>query len=202
MAAARTGRDVPVIFSEWGFASAAAPGNTTAARHRQAVLGVRALLFSLLRGMQQTVWYDLIDDGDDPTEPEHTFGLLERDGATPKPAYTAIRTPADLAPQGVVDLAPCDTGRADLHCLVIEGQGRALAAIWTHRPGSSVTIHLQSREKQRIVDLFGRPISAVAGPSGTLGFELCEADGPVYVELTRTAPMPRRGGTRLRPITP
>jgi hypothetical protein len=36
-------------------------------------------------------WYDLFDDGDDPGNREHRFGLIAKD-RSPKPAYTALST--------------------------------------------------------------------------------------------------------------
>jgi hypothetical protein len=50
----------------------------------------RLLLEHLGRGEQRMYSYELIDEADDPANPEASFGLLHHD-LTPKPAYTAMK---------------------------------------------------------------------------------------------------------------
>jgi len=45
--------------------------------------------------MHRVSWYDLQNDGTDPAEPEHNFGLIWKD-KTPKAAYKAYQTMASL----------------------------------------------------------------------------------------------------------
>jgi polysaccharide biosynthesis protein PslG len=59
----------------------------------------RLFLFDVMSGVPLTIWYDWHDDGNDPHNKEHNFGIVHHDyhpGAAqvydPKPAYNAART--------------------------------------------------------------------------------------------------------------
>ena len=56
---------------------------------------VKKLCLAMARGSLGYTWYDLRNDGDDPENPEHNYGLLTRD-FYPKPAYSAFNTAAML----------------------------------------------------------------------------------------------------------
>jgi hypothetical protein len=61
----------------------------------QAETLVKKATFARARGGVGYLWYDLRNDGVDPTDPEHHFGLLTR-AMEPKPAYIAFNTLARL----------------------------------------------------------------------------------------------------------
>ncbi len=87
---AAPGQEVPVIFGEWGY-STAWPGFTD---NKQADCLRRMVAFSRRENIPLTIWYDWRDDGDDPKDPEHHFGLVYRSTLSsfkPKPAYAAAR---------------------------------------------------------------------------------------------------------------
>ncbi len=46
-------------------------------------------LVNLLSGVDLTIDYDWKDDGPDPANSEHRFGIVRQD-LSPKPAYTAV----------------------------------------------------------------------------------------------------------------
>jgi polysaccharide biosynthesis protein PslG len=88
-------RDIPLISGEWGYSSAW-PGMN---EDKQAAMLARTLLTNAANGIPLSIWYDWRDDGPDPKEPEHHFGLVRqqyRAGQSPvydpKPAYLAART--------------------------------------------------------------------------------------------------------------
>lgn len=83
-----------LISSEWGYSSAWSKMN----EDRQAIMLTRAFLTNLANGIPVSIWYDWSDDGTDPREGEHHFGLVHhayRDGAVspyePKPAFGAAK---------------------------------------------------------------------------------------------------------------
>lgn len=87
------GREIPILAAEWGY-STAWKGFSDA---KQAEFAVRQMLGNLAEGVPLTIWYDWRDDGDDPNEGEHRFGLVRRpfrEAADlpfePKPSWTAI----------------------------------------------------------------------------------------------------------------
>lgn len=61
----------------------------------QAMILVKKATFARARGAVGYLWYDLRNDGTDPGEPEHNFGLLTN-SMEPKPAYIAFNTLAKL----------------------------------------------------------------------------------------------------------
>lgn len=84
-----------IISSEWGYSSAWPRLN----EERQATMLTRAFLTNLANGIPLSIWYDWRDDGDDPGEGEHHFGLVHhayKSGSAlsyePKPAFIAAKT--------------------------------------------------------------------------------------------------------------
>jgi hypothetical protein len=73
----------PLVVSEWGHPSSAS------SEEDQADRTVRMLRIDEAQGIGLTVLYDWQDDGTDPHNYEHHFGLLRCDD-TPKPVYHAV----------------------------------------------------------------------------------------------------------------
>lgn len=80
-------KSVPVVVSEWGY-SLLHPGVTeeVQARYLQ-----RLFLVTAMAGVEFTVWYDFRNDGPDPRNFEHNFGLYRHDGRE-KPVLAAARS--------------------------------------------------------------------------------------------------------------
>lgn len=78
-------KPIPIACSEWGYTTA--NGSVTDAQ--QARYASRMYLVNLLSGVDLTIDYDWKDDGPDPANSEHRFGIVRQD-LTPKPAYTAV----------------------------------------------------------------------------------------------------------------
>jgi beta-xylosidase len=79
--------NLPIISSEWGYASAT-KGISLA---KQAEYIVRMQLSNLLDGIPLSIWYDWKNDGENPDNFEHNCGTVDFH-LNPKPAYFAIRT--------------------------------------------------------------------------------------------------------------
>ena len=69
-------------------------------------------------GFPLIVYYDLRDDGTDPANGEHNFGLLARDYSA-KPALHAVRTIASLAKERSL-VGILQGGSTALHGLMLE----------------------------------------------------------------------------------
>jgi len=92
---------IPILSGEWGFSTAVANlGKDEATRERtQGQYLTRMFLTNITNDVPISIWYDWRDDGDNPQENEHRFGIVRRafrkDAAEPfeaKPAYVAART--------------------------------------------------------------------------------------------------------------
>jgi hypothetical protein len=89
------GKKISIISGEWGYSSAWQKFDET----RQGKMLPRQWLTNLAHGVPISIWYDWHDDGTNPAEPEHHFGVVRNpyDAARrpvyqPKPAYLAAKT--------------------------------------------------------------------------------------------------------------
>ena len=78
---------MPIISGEWGYSTF----GKGVSLETQAAFVVRQQLANLLAGVPLSIWYDWKNDGPDPSEREHNFGVVAND-LKPKPAYTALQT--------------------------------------------------------------------------------------------------------------
>jgi hypothetical protein len=78
--------NMPVLSGEWGYST----HRKGVSPETQASFIVRQQLSNLLNGVPLSIWYDWKNDGDDPVENEHNFGMVLSD-LKPKPAYIAIQ---------------------------------------------------------------------------------------------------------------
>jgi hypothetical protein len=86
--------EMPIISGEWGYSSVWRGMN----EEQQAVMLARQFLTNAANGIPLSIWYDWRDDGVNPSDPEHHFGLVRnqyRPGRAPvyepKPAYLAAQ---------------------------------------------------------------------------------------------------------------
>lgn len=84
--------------TEWGYSSVrdvgdvtvVGDGHDTRALRRQAVLNMRKVLTNIAINMPLSILYELVDEGSNPMDREHNFGLLNAD-LTDKPGMVAMR---------------------------------------------------------------------------------------------------------------
>lgn len=80
------GLATPFVVGEWGYTTLH-PGVT---EEFQAIYLQRLFLVNAMAGAEFTIWYDFRNDGTDPRNFEHNFGLYGHDGRE-KPALAAVR---------------------------------------------------------------------------------------------------------------
>ncbi len=132
----RKGR-IPVLSGEWGYA--AHTGGVSL--QVQAAFAVRQQLANLLWGVPLSIWYDWKNDGPDPAEREHNFGLVDQE-LQPKPAYHALRTLAQTL-RGFSLARRHDTGRAGDFVLVFTNEtGQTRLAAWSTDSERELTLNL------------------------------------------------------------
>lgn len=94
-------KPVPIISSEWGYSTLypAYAGRSDAEREQmQAKYLARMFVTNIANDVPLSIWYDWRDDGDNPNEIEHRFGIVRRkyrageiEVFEPKPAYRALQ---------------------------------------------------------------------------------------------------------------
>ncbi len=186
---ARTvGDKVEVWDTEWGYASydyfsqnVHGDGHSAAGRKRQAVLGAREALTVWALGLPVAVWYDLRDDGDDPRNPEHNYGLLDAKGGD-KEAMQAIRTLTGIAADhtygGMVQDVP-----DGVHAMRLDGGADHVFAVWSEQPDARITVGIPTAGFVSATNLTGEPVKTKGG-HGEAEIALGESEGPVYISFT------------------
>lgn len=85
--AERTERKIPIISSEFGFSTT----DWNVSPERQAALFTRNFLVNQMEGIPVSIWYDWKNDGTDPKNREHNFGIVTKDDER-KPVFYAAQT--------------------------------------------------------------------------------------------------------------
>jgi hypothetical protein len=118
---------------------------------------VKKLCLAMARGSMGYTWYDLRNDGNDPENPEHNFGLLTRD-FHPKPAYSAFNTMALLLAGKrfirSIDLGPGRWG------LVFSGEATHAVVAWRESvtvPEAVFALRMAAANSAIAYDIWGNP---------------------------------------------
>ena len=143
--AAAKGRMLPVMSTEWGFAT-----NKFVSDDLQADVLVRMFLINLSLGVPLSIAYVAVDRTEDYVpEEERTYGIARGDHS-PKAAYHALREMnARLAGVRFAEALPTAPGDV---ALAFEGEGRRWVAVWTAGDPHEAEVAGQ------IVQLTSRPI--------------------------------------------
>ncbi|SPF43330.1 exported hypothetical protein [Candidatus Sulfopaludibacter sp. SbA4] len=186
-AARAFGERLEIWDTEWGYSSANAPkeapsnGHTEAGRRRQAVLAVRELLTVWAAGLPLAVWYDLRDDGPDPANPEHNYGLLDASD-NEKPAMRAIGMLMGAVRgrkyAGMIQQTP-----AGIHAMRLDGAKDTAFIVWSDLPGDRRTVEFARPSLISATDLMGKSVKVKDGPSGRARVEIDDASGPIYAVI-------------------
>ncbi len=148
--AARKGK-IPILSGEWGYSS-----NTKGVSlETQAAFAARQQLVNLMNGIPLSIWYDWKNDGDDPNEGEHNFGLVMPD-LKPKPAYLALQTVTRELKGYHAERQVALTNEEDFVLLLVNDAGERKVAAWTSGRPHTVNIPRASGETLKI-DLTGMP---------------------------------------------
>jgi hypothetical protein len=179
---------VEIWDTEWGYASydyfsknLKGDGHSAAGRKRQAVLACREALTVWALGLPVAVWYDLRDDGDDPKNPEHNYGLLDLHGAE-KPAMIAFRTLTRIAADhifaGMIRDVPDGA-----HAMRLDGSGDKVFVVWSDQPDSRITVRFSGEGFASATNLLGEPLKLKEGGHEDVEITLAETEGPVYIKF-------------------
>lgn len=159
---APAGKKIPIISGEWGYS--AVWRNYDEARQGKYL--PRQWLTNLAAGVPISIWYDWHDDGPDPKEPEHHFGMVAhpyhegRDPVyDPKPAFQAAQALSTvLAGYRFVERLPLKTEKSEsCHALKFEKDGKTALAVWCQEDGQTVAVQINlPKGRYRVVDYLGK----------------------------------------------
>jgi len=180
------GSNAEIWDTEWGYSaygdigdvSLYGDGHDPRAMRRQAVLTVRKVLSQIATNLPLGVVYDLVNDGNNPTDREHNFGLLNAD-LTEKPAYAALR--ALYAAQKGRTLKGLQLNvPPGLHVMRWDGSVDKVFAIWSDATaGQRVKVTLPTLTS-KVLFWDGTTPPTLVGKQ----LYVQESDGPVFVTVS------------------
>ncbi|WP_455920092.1 cellulase family glycosylhydrolase [Priestia megaterium] len=123
-----TDKDIPIISSEWGYSMADKELPLT--ETQQAKYLTRMFLINLQEGIPVSVWYDWKNDGVNPHDKQHNYGIVFND-STQKLSYNAIQTLTKNL-KGYKFSKTIKYGRSDNHILEFKNaDGKKAIVFWT-----------------------------------------------------------------------
>ena len=148
----------PIWFTEAGYSTYSGANGVT--EQRQAQLIARTYLTAISLGVEVTMWYDFKEDGLDPANLEHHFGIVTSENASPaldpKPAYNAFANlTQNLAGGSLVETYHLGGDRVGV--LMAGGPAPKVLAVWAAEDTSGpLSIGIQGRV-YRADDIWGNP---------------------------------------------
>lgn len=182
------GRRIPVVCGEWGYNTA------EFSEELQAKYLARGILTNVASGLPLTIWYTWRDNGVDPKNPQHRYGIVRHEPIEggerpfePKPAYVAARTlTTQLRDCTFVRRIPLRDTKDTL--LVFQhADGSQRAVVWTMWDKPRTTLIPANIGAFEVVSLFGEALPGLQATPQGLRLEI--SDGPVY--LKPASPQPR-----------
>ena len=175
------GRHIPILSGEWGYSSAWKDFDETS----QGKMLARQWLVNLANDVPLSIWYDWHDDGPDPKEPEHHFGMVHfrydaahRPVYDPKPAYLAAQTLTAALDgfrfqQRVALAAPED------YVLVFEKGSQTRLAVWTTSASPHATQIPVAAGRFHVTGHTGQSLPALTADAH--GLRVTVLDAPQYL---------------------
>jgi len=168
------GDTMPIVSGEWGY-SIHPYKRLPVDEHRQAQFLVRQFLTNFMAGARLSIWYDWHDDGPDPAEREHNFGIVRQD-YTPKEAYQAAGVFMRELQGMELKRAIIDEAVQEYRAVFGNGE-RQVLVIWTTGEPRSVALE---GVKDQAVTLLGEKIS-LSKENGRVVVPVSE--DPVYLPM-------------------
>lgn len=168
-------KTIPILSGEWGYSTAwkTQGKDEAASEEQQAKYVARQLLTNIANDVPLSIWYDWRDDGDDPKEAEHRFGLVrrlhhpDRDPVfDPKSTYLAVKTlTSQLAGMRFNKRLETKTDEWSL----LFSRGKEMRIVWwaTSREPIDASIPA-SPGKFAVVDHLGKPLTEIAASGETI----------------------------------
>ena len=173
-------RRLSIVSSESGISTfgTAFVASRVAEENIQAAYAVRMMLLNFVSGVAISIWYDWRDDGTDPANPEHHFGLVHVD-LSPKPVLAAL-TKLNREFSGY--RFECrDLSAAPITLLLFRQQGaNERAVVWAAQDGQTVRLK-DDGSIDRILSMAGQEIPIQR--SDETSVTLPVGSQPIYLEF-------------------
>lgn len=166
--------DFPILSSEWGYSSVQFGLDA----ELQGKFLARMWLFNLASGVPLSIWYDWKNDGSDPKNNEHHFGIVGID-LKPKPAFHAAKTLTESL-AGHRFERRLRVGDAKNYVLEFSREGKPRWAAWRSSPKPATVTLPGLTGRFHSVSHDGKVVKRLtAGPKG---LQLRLGDAPQYLQ--------------------
>jgi polysaccharide biosynthesis protein PslG len=181
------GKTIPILSGEWGYSSAWNNFDET----KQGKMLPRQWLTNLINGVPLSIWYDWHDDGPDPKEPEHHFGMVRHPylkGQTPvyqpKPAYLAAQTLTRMLAGYRFEKRLAVGGKDDYVMQLVKGDEMRLVG-WTTAATPRKVVIPAAPGRYAVTGHTGKPLPALVADDKGLSIAL--TDAPAYLVLEHSS---------------
>lgn len=147
-----TTKDIPIISGEWGYAMQNI-SDRVASENEQAEYLVRMLLLNTSLQIPISIWYDWRNDGTNPNNGEHNFGVMWNDGK-PKMAFYAMMNLSYIL-DGYKFVEKIRVGEEEDYLLrFVNDKEQQIIVFWTARSQHHVNLRIPGGEG-RLISLLG-----------------------------------------------
>nr|WP_263324281.1 glycoside hydrolase family 5 protein [Neobacillus sp. Marseille-Q6967] len=150
-------KEIPIISGEWGYSTAKGWFGESLSEHQQAEYLVRMFMVNTLYDIPISIWYDWKNDGTEPNNGEHNFGIRQNNVKIPKDAYLAMNNLTNIL-SGHTLIKRVDVGDPNDYVLeYVNGEGITVIVFWT--TGNSQRITLPDKNyKGKLISMYGKNI--------------------------------------------
>lgn len=150
-------KPIPIISGEWGYSTANGWYGLHLTEEEQAAYLVRMFLINKLEHIPISIWYDWKNDGGDPNNGYHNFGLRQENVAVPKLAYQAANTFTYFLSEYKL-MKRIDLGHTDDYLLTfINRKGEKVLVMWTSRNTHEISFPLTNM-KGHVFSMLGEDL--------------------------------------------
>ena len=179
------GKRVAIYSGEWGYSSAW----RNMSEEKQGHFLARQWLTNVANDIPLSIWYDWRDDGPDPNDPEHHFGMVANRYHAgrapvydPKPAYMAAKTLTSFFAGYRID-SEIDLGTSGNYLLVFRQGNELRFAAWTTADSPKDLLIPISAGRYAAIRHDGRDLGFVSASEKGLPITLTGA--PVYLRAIK-----------------
>jgi hypothetical protein len=171
---APAGESIPIVSGEWGWSNFW----QDITPDMQGNYLVRQWLINAWQHVPLSIYYDWRNDGTDPKNSEHHFGMVDRD-FKPKPAYFAAKTFTTQL-NGFSFDRRITTERPDDYCLLFSKGDENRLVVWTTKESATIKISVPDGEF-RVFSVTGEELPRLHATQGVLSVSATPA--PQYLRL-------------------
>lgn len=146
-------KDLPIISGEWGYPVNTKTENVTITEQKQAEFLVRMFLINASQHIPVSIWYDWRNDGLDPDNNQHNFGLLTYE-YKPKQSYFALVNFSRVLKGYQFDKRLEYAQPNDYVLKFINNKGKQILVFWTTESTHYMTINFPSG-KGKLISMMG-----------------------------------------------